>query len=174
MGKQAKRLREAARISTWIAVFFIFSCVGRPALSADGAATLKSKLGARFYAAIANPELVRIFKVNPDKKAEGDIRIAGFVVVGPEIDVPGGSAAALSAAFSDPDTYDFTLAKRGLLFPEYGFRFEKSGRSFFVLFDKSRMELGFYEGDKEKMREDCDKIDRLLLGMLEGPGLFQE
>jgi len=153
----------------YLIAFFVISCCLLVSCSSLAAKQVLKKVpdlkklwGTEFYLAVKTPERVRAFPVNPDKSAPGETRILGFAVGDAGMDLPQNLQKALSDAFLDTKTYNFLLAKRGPLFPEFGFRFDKAEKNFWVLFDRSRMEVAFFDGQKQVMYEDCDSIRDLL------------
>ncbi len=154
-----------------LAACLLASCSGMAAKQpAKKAPDLKKLWGTEFFMTVQSPDRVLVFKIDPDKSAPGEPRILGFAVGATGLELPQNLQKALSEAFLDTSTYNFSLAKRGPLFPEFGFRFDRAGKSYWVLYDRSRMEVAFFDGQKQVMYEDCDAIKILLKSVTDLPG----
>jgi hypothetical protein len=102
----------------------------------------------------STPDKVKFYLLNPKKNPEAGKVLWQYPVLG-EGELSAELAKNLQDILLEPSTYQFDRAKKGFLFPEYGFTFHKDSRELILLIDFYRNELMFIL-DKKEIKEDFD------------------
>ena len=134
-------------------IFLIILCICTAPLCSTSQ-KVKMFFGDDIIDIIRNPDRVESYKLKPKKSKKGKT-LHGYPIVKKGNNLTTEQISSLTSILLDEKTYDFTIAKKGFIFPEYAFIFQKGENRLTVLVCYYRKELMFFHGNRE-LKEDFD------------------
>lgn len=126
-------------------------------IACTSTAKVSNFLGSEIFEIISKPDIIESYQVDPKKKAEGE-KLYVFPIIRQGQNLTADQMSNLKSVLLNDGTYDFKLAKKGFIFPEFAFKIIKADKEVLLFVCYYRKELMFVY-DKKELKEDFDSAE---------------